>query len=265
MAQLALNYFSQALSRTVDVQAIIPLERGLSPETKNKKQPFKTLYLLHGMFGDQNDWLTGTRVKRWATEKNIAVIMPSGENKFYVDNALTGENFGQFISKELVDFTRALFPLSKKREDTFIAGLSMGGYGAIVNGLQNARTFGAVIGLSSALNLERIVQSTDDEPLSVRKRSYYQSIFGDLDKLKTSPANPEFLIHELKRKKLDIPKLYLACGKEDFLLSHNRAFHQFLKKEKVPHVYEEAPGGHDWDYWDTYIKKVLEWLAPGEA
>ena len=95
--------------------------------------------------------MNGTRIQAWAEANDLAVIMPSGENRFYLDDEKSGELYGEFIGKELVEFTRKLFPLSDKREDTFIAGLSMGGYGAIRNGLKYAENFGCVIGLSAAL------------------------------------------------------------------------------------------------------------------
>ena len=259
MALIQVNFFSQCLQRTVDFAALIPADARFE-QKECKINPFKTLYLLHGLFGDRNDWLTGTRIKRWAAERNLAVIMPSAENKFYLNQAKTGENHSDVIGKELVEFTRRLFPLSKKREDTFIAGLSMGGYGAIINGLLHHRTFGYIAGLSSALILDRAVHSTNEAELPLFRRDYYEAIFGGLDKLMTSGKNPEFLVKSLLKKKAVLPRIYLCCGTEDSLLSQNRAFHQMLKKEGVAHEYHESKGAHDWDYWDANILKVLDWL-----
>lgn len=259
MALIQVNFFSESLQRTVDFTALIPADAPIeqrSPKTK----PFKTLYLLHGLFGDRNDWLTGTRIKRWAAERNLAVIMPSAENKFYMNLEKIGENHSDFIGKELVDFTRRLFPLSKKREDTFIAGLSMGGYGAIVNGLLHHRTFGYVAGLSSALIRDRVVQSTNESQRPLFRRDFYEIIFGDLDKVPASEKNPEFLVKSLLKKKAVLPQIYLCCGTEDNLLAQNRLFHKMLMKEGVAHEYHESKGAHDWDYWDANILKVLDWL-----
>ena len=127
MALVQVDFFSEKLMRTVTINAIIPVDKKLNQP--NKK--FKTLYLLHGIFGNYTDWVCGTRIQRWAQDHDLAVIMPSGENKFYVDNENSHEYYSQFIGEELVSITRAMFPLSQRREDTFIAGLSMGGYGAI--------------------------------------------------------------------------------------------------------------------------------------
>ena len=150
MAIIKLNYLSKALLRTVDVTVVLPTDTlDMDTMTYNQKKEYKTLYLLHGIFGDQNDWLYGTRIQRFASERGLCVVMPSGENMFYVDQENTHNLYSQFIGEELVEMTRATFPLSHRKEDTFIAGLSMGGYGAIVNGLKYYNTFGFIAGLTA--------------------------------------------------------------------------------------------------------------------
>ena len=137
MALVKVDFFSESLMRTVSIQALIPVDKKeIEKEITNEKNTYKTLNLLHGIFGNHTDWVCGTRIQRWAQDHDLAVIMPSGENKFYVDNEKSHEYYSRFIGEELVEVTRQLFPLSLKREDTFIAGLSMGGYGAIINGLK---------------------------------------------------------------------------------------------------------------------------------
>ena len=145
MALVKVDFFSEKLKRTVTINAIIPVDKN----TGKSKEKLKTLYLLHGIFGNYTDWVSGTRIQRWAQDHDLAVIMPSGENKFYVDNENSHEYFSQFIGEELVQITRAMFPLSHEKSDTFIAGLSMGGYGAIINGLKYHQTFGYIAALSA--------------------------------------------------------------------------------------------------------------------
>ena len=125
MAFVEVNFFSQALLRQTTFRAIIPCDKMYFDGRIRQEKPFKTLYLLHGVFGDCTDWINGTRIQRWAQDRNLAVIMPSGENKFYVDHEKSTDKFSQYI-KELVLVSRNMFHLSHKREDTFIAGLSMG-------------------------------------------------------------------------------------------------------------------------------------------
>ncbi|MBQ8081641.1 MAG: acetylesterase, partial [Clostridia bacterium] len=131
MAILQMNFFSAALMRTVDAVCVIPNDkRGFDGKKLiSRETPMKTLYLLHGLYGSQLDWLTRTRIARLADAKNLAVIMPAGENKFYSDRR-AHDHFGRFVGQDLVEYSRDLFHLSDRREDTYIAGLSMGGFGA---------------------------------------------------------------------------------------------------------------------------------------
>ena len=129
MAFIQVSFMSKTLMRTVPLQVILPVDKFTFGQPEREEKPFKTLYLLHGIFGNETDWVHGTRIQRWAEEKNLAVVMPAGENAFYVDQPSIGAMHGQFIGEELVEITRKMFPLSRKREDTFIGGLSMGGFG----------------------------------------------------------------------------------------------------------------------------------------
>ena len=179
---------------------------------------------------------------------------------FYVDNPKVNNYYGEFIGKELVEITRKMFHLSNKREDTYIAGLSMGGYGALRNGLKYHDTFGYIAGLSSGLIIDGIEKRTNESPLFIETRAYAEGCFGDLTKVADSDMNPKWLAKKLVEKKVDIPKLYMACGEKDFLLEANRDFRDFLEDIGIDVTYEEGPGAHDWDFWDRYIKKVLNWL-----
>jgi len=261
MALAQVNFFSRSLSRQVTINAVIPVGKVFMPGMpEREKKPFKTLYLLHGIFGNYTDWLYGTRIAQWAEARNLAVIMPSGDNSFYQDNENSGAMYGDFYGRELVEVTRQLFPLSDKREDTFIAGLSMGGFGAIRTGLRYHETFSSIAGLSSAFVLENAVKATNESPMIIGRRGYFESVFGDLDKLIGSDKDPRGLIASLKEKGVDIPALYVCCGTEDFLIEANRSFVKFLEEKDVAHTYVEGPGGHTWEYWDEYILKVLDWL-----
>lgn len=156
MALLQVNYLSKALFRTVPLYVILPSDKidyRTFDYANGKTKKYKTLYLLHGLLGDCSDWVNGTRIRRWAEEKNLAVVMPSGDNAFYIDYPKTKNNYSDFIGRELVEVTRNMFPLSDKREDTYIAGLSMGGYGALRNGIVYSDTFSHVAGFSSAAHI----------------------------------------------------------------------------------------------------------------
>ena len=261
MALIQVNYLSECLMRTVPVNVILPVDKLTFPGMpKREEKPYKTLYLLHGIFGNYTDWVSGTKIQRWAEEKDLAVVMPSGDNMFYVDQEDSHNFYGQFIGKELVDMTRKMFPLSRKREDTYIAGLSMGGYGALRNGLKYSETFGCIASLSGAMVVDHIAERTDDVPFFIDSRSFARSIFGDLDKAEESDKNPKWLVKKLKEEGKDIPRIYLTCGLQDSLLEANREMRDFLKEQGADVTYVEGEGAHEWDFWNRSIKNVLDWL-----
>jgi len=153
-----------------------------------------------------------------------------------------------------------MFPLSHKREDTYIGGLSMGGYGAIRNGLKYHDTFGAIVALSAAIHMDDFQKRTNEAPVFFERRDYVEELFGNLGEVLNSDKNPKYLVEELLKEKADFPAIYVACGKEDSLLPYNQDFVKFLQDRNVAVTYEEGPGNHEWDFWDTYIKKGIEWL-----
>ena len=265
MALIQADFFSPSLMRTVTIHVILPTDKMVFPGMPvPEKKPLKTLYLLHGIFGNYTDWVTGTRLQAWAQDKGLCVVMPSGENRFYVDNPESENYYGKFIGEDLVNFTRDTFRLSDKREDTFIGGLSMGGYGAIVNGLKYSETFGRVVMLSAGMILERVLASKPDDPMPTHRRGFYQSVFGDLDQLRGSDKDYKALVLKLKKEGKPIPEIYMCCGTEDFLYEPNCDYRDFLIGEGVSVTWEEGPGIHNWTFWDTYIKKALDWLPLGE-
>lgn len=261
MAYIQADFFSQALMRTVTVNVILPTDKVLGQGVSARgDKPYKTLYLLHGVMGNHTDWVNGTRIQRFAEEQDLAVVMPAGENAFYVDQPQLHNFYGEYVGRELVEMTRKMFPLSHKREDTFIGGLSMGGYGAIRNGLKYHDTFGYIVSLSGVLGIEEFVSADEEASFFFRKRTFLESVLGDLDKVAESDKNPEFLIEELLARGAAIPQIYMACGDEDLLLENNKNFVEFLKEKGIEAAFEIGPGDHTWDFWDTYIKKAIEWL-----
>lgn len=258
MALLQINFYSNTLHRKVPMQVILPVDG-----VNGSAGPFKTLYLLHGLMDNCLAWTANTRIERWAMERNLAVVMPSAENSFYVDMPYGSSCFGDFgayVGQELVAITRNMFRLSPKREETFIAGLSMGGFGALRNGLKYADTFGYIASLSGAVH---IFEYPFDEP--GRNIIGEDACFGDIRAATLTDRNPrvaaEALFDRMKASgDITFPKVYIACGTEDYLLRANRTFADFLTAKGVDVTYEEGPGRHDWDFWDTYIQKVLAWL-----
>ena len=261
MAHFQIQYYSSALARKTVFQADIPNDYTPDPSrplNAHQKRPMKTLFILHGYTGMAENW-----VPEWMMQHyNVAVFSASAENSFYLDAEATGHQYETMLAIELVDYVRKTFGLALKPEDTYIAGISMGGYGAVHTGLAHPDRFGRIAGLSSALIVHQIAGMTreNDRAGVLANYAYYAGCFGDLDTVESRDTNPEVLIRKLKAAGTPIPKLYLCCGSEDFLIEPNRAFHRFLTEEGVAHEYHESPGAHDGKFWDEYEPRVMEWL-----
>lgn len=259
MALIQMTLMSRSLMRTVPVAVILPADKLREPGAPDRgDRPFKTLYLLHGILGSSLDWVTGTRIQRFAEERDLAVVMPSGDNSGYVDHPGSCNLYGQFVGRELVELTRRIFPLSRDPQDTFLAGLSMGGRGALLNGLEYCGTFGYIASLSGALHWD-----TPEE--QGRPDGEFLDNAAFLRYLRETPPGEEDLNCALlaQRRAAEggfLPKCYLSCGLQDPLLSSNQRMARLLRDLGYDLTYEEAPGGHEWDFWDSQILKVLNWL-----
>lgn len=221
---------------------------------------YPTLYLLHGLLGNYTDWVSGTRIQRWAEDAGLAVVMPSGDNSFYVNGQTANNDYGAFIGEELPRVMRQMFPLSQRREDTFIAGLSMGGFGALRNGMKYAQTFSRIIGLSAAIHF------FDPNYESVAGE---ESAFGSLAEAAQTDKNHHVVLEQLKERvsagEVAAPEFYLACGTQDSLMGVNRSFRADVEAAGFAVSWDEEDRGHDWDFWDSQIKKVIDWLPLGHA
>lgn len=264
MAVFQVNFMAETLGRTVPLYVILPTDKAYLPGMPRREagKPYKTLYLLHGIIGNYTDWIYGTRIQRWAEERDLAVVMPSGDNASYLDQPWNCNFYGEFIGRELVEFTRRTFLLSEKKEDTYIGGLSMGGFGAMRNGLKYHETFGAVISLSGAFITDETLLVKNEHPrFPSESEEFKHMTFGpDLKKALESDANPHVLVRKLSEAGKEFPKIYMACGQEDFLLEKNEDMAKTLTKYQVPFCFEKGPGAHEWDFWDTYLKRALDWL-----
>jgi len=257
MAQLQIEFFSNSLIRPVQFKMIIPNDFGQwQPEQKRKDKPMKTLFLLHGYTGAAGNWVP----EYLTTLYNFAIVMPSGENGFWVDGISTGHKFGTFLAEELVDYVRKTFHLAMTAEDTFVMGMSMGGFGALHTALMYPDRFSKAIALSSALIIHGLADMKEGDENPVANYEYYRECFGDLSKIETSRHNPEVLVEEILSSGKAMPEIFMAVGTEDFLLEPNRVMHKFLEDKGVAHKYYESKGGHDMIFWDEYAKKLVPLL-----
>lgn len=262
MALLQMTFESKTLHRQTTLNVVLPMDKYYKDFDLYEEKPLKTLYLLHGYNGNFSDWNNNTRVQRWAVERNLALIMPSGDNSFYVDKQ--GADYGKFIGEELVEATRRFFHLSCKKEDTFIGGFSMGGYGALRNGMKYADTFSHIICLSSACGI-----FDREKDYRTSKMTAQDDFLLNLDDYRDKDCDPDILIEKLlERKKtekdFEIPRFYVSCGLQDPLIEDNRRFRDKLNKAGFDVTYYEGEGGHDWFFWDSEIKKIFDRFLPLE-
>lgn len=225
------------------------------------KRKTKTLILLHGYTGDCTDWLYNSNALDFSMKYNLAIVMPSGGVDFYLDKQATGHKWCEFIGEDLINYLRNTFNLAKRKEDTFIGGLSMGGFGALHTGLMYPDRFSGIMALSSALIVYGLKDMKKDMPDNgMANYEYYVNAFGDLSKAEKSDHNPEVLYKRNNKNNIKNPKIYMACGTEDFLLQPNHKMRDFLIKQKANFKYEEGPGVHDWNFWTPHAYKGIEYL-----
>lgn len=257
MALIHCDFFSHSLKLMSSVVVILPQPAPARPGKLPKARPrrYPVLYLLHGLSDDHSVWTRRTNIERYVDGMNLAVVMPAVHRSFYTDMAGVDFRYWTYISEELPNIMRSLFPISDRREDTFAAGLSMGGYGAFKLALSHPERFAAAASLSGALNMGASHRIKD--PVW---RQELTGIFGDLRKLKNSPHDLFALAKQVAVSGEPMPKLFQWCGTEDFLYKDNVLFREHALGLGLDLTYSEGPGEHEWGAWDHMIQHVLEWL-----
>ena len=246
-ANIKLRLFSHALGMCETVDIILPVAKDLAP---GRKLP--VLWLLHGATGCHSDWLRLTSVARYASPYGLALVMPSAHNSSYTDMA-HGQKFYTYISEELPETLPKMLNLSTRREDNFIAGLSMGGAGSMMIGLSKPDRYAAIGCLSAgAVNEEG----------SLHKSPLYEINFGAAS-TKNTYKDPLGCAGRIVKNGLPCPRIYHACGDADFLLGSahkTRDYFQALPCNPFDYTYVEDPGAHSWEFWDVHIRQFVEFL-----
>lgn len=251
---------SDALHGNVDLDVILPESpKKLIGMPGQAGKTYPTLYLLHGMSDDHTIWQRRTSIERYASEKGVAVVMPTTDLAWYTDMKY-GDKYWTYIAVELPAIMRSFFPgMSKRREDTFVAGLSMGGYGAIKCGLRASDTFSYAAGLSSGLDIVGILERARGDELR-----FWSDIFGTADETRGGFNDLFAAAEELAKQDKHKVKFYLWCGTEDFLYQANVSMRDHMNALGLDLTYEESPGNHAWQYWDAKIQTILDWLPLGK-
>lgn len=250
MASIAIEYKSEVMGMERQVNVIYPDQSELKAEDRGD-QDIPVLYLLHGMGGNENSWQKRTDIERLVRHTNVIVVMPSTDLGWFTDTA-SGLPYYQMIAEELPKVLANFFPnMTKKREKTFIAGLSMGGYGAYKLAL-TSKKFSYCASFSGALT----IPEAGEEALDEISMHYWQGIFGN-------PNASHFDEYYLRSMVKDFDfktKFYAWCGYEDFLFKANEKAVQELNNLGLEIDYQKDHGKHEWYYWNQQLEVLLEWL-----
>ena len=239
------RFQSKIVGASLPYQAILPADYNTATTTR-----YPVLYLLHGLTGHYSDWVSRSNVADYARQYRIIVVTPEGNDSWYIDK------YESYILEELIPDVQQRYRTIEARYGRAIAGLSMGGYGAIKFGLKSPQTFAFAGSMSGAFGVTRFTEK--DVP-----QLWHASLklFGPLDS-ETRKTNDLFeIVNGLPPARINsLPFFYFDCGTEDapYIFTSNRDLAKLMFDKKIPHEFRELPGDHSWAYWDQQIPHVLE-------
>lgn len=251
MALIRCTLFSEALELGTSITVVLPqsTQARIGTHEVDRGGPPPVLYLLHGLSDDDTMWTRQTSIERYADERGLAVVMPQVHRSFYTDQA-NGLRFWTFLAEELPEIVSRFFVVSQRREDTFVAGLSMGGYGALRWALRQPERFAAAASLSGALDVPALRDAGTHDEL-------FRLVHGD----RSIAGTDADLFHLLDAAEVAaLPRLYVCCGTEDELIDDSRRFASRAAERGAQVTSDFGPGEHVWSYWDATIQDVLAWL-----
>lgn len=249
-----IQFESKLVGKVLPYNVLLPVSYN-QPAAKDKRYP--VLYLLHGLAGHYNNWIEKTRLADYAAGDDLIIVMPEGNNSWYTDSATAStEKYESYIMRELIPDVEKRFRASTERTQRAIAGLSMGGYGALKFGVKYPQQFVFVGSMSGALDAASWTEA-ELKGLEFVFRTL-QPVYGEPDSETRNANDLKTLYGGLTPAQVAaLPFVYVDCGTEDPLFSTNRGFVDLLKEKKVPHEYRELPGGHAWTYWDSQVQEIL--------
>jgi S-formylglutathione hydrolase FrmB len=241
---------SKLMGRIMPYRIILP-----ESYKSSKQKRYPVIYLLHGLFGSSENWTMLTKLPEYAKKYEFIIVNPEGENGWYTDSATKpSDRFESYIIKELISEIDAKFRTVASRSGRVIAGLSMGGYGALKFGVKYPEMFTLAGSFSGALGAATYTSTPALDPILKSIGEVYGPVGSE-----TRRNNDLFaLIRDGSAEKIKtLPFIYLDCGTEDFLFQNNREFVELLREKKIPHEYRERPGAHEWPYWDAQVAEFL--------
>lgn len=244
MRDYQLSLPSAALGRSVSVRFLVP--EGIN---------LKFLLLLHGYQGDHNQWCKSSNISDIAKQHNCVVVMPSCGDLYYED---TIDDIPRFVGEELVSFVMNTLPVSRNRRDCYLAGVSMGGFGALLIGAKYSLSFGKIVSLSGAFIIPDVVIGNPGV-LGNANPDYFKKVFGSFDTLEGSTRDP--VAEAIRASTNYLPEILLLCGSEDVLMSSNLKVVKDLRNHNIPVVWYPSKGAHCWSFWNNSLPMIFKWLV----
>lgn len=248
MALIRLDHTPETVKVNLPLYIILPgpAEMGGLPVRERK-----VLYLLHGLSDDASAWQRYTSIEFIAAGYGLVVVMPSAGRSFYIDQP-NGQAYFTYLTEELPQYIEQVFGLTPRREDTLIAGNSMGGYGAFKAAFNHPERYYAAASFSGVLSLEFIKMFPDDP-----RREEFKHLFGDLEQLAGSQHDPAVWFRKAAQNPAILPRLFMSCGRQDDLYPLNRMVQAALQSSGIQVDYYEEDAGHVWPFWDAQIRRFL--------
>ena len=258
MAVIHMNFRSSEISRSVYPLIFLP---DLN-QWRDVEPPYPTLYFLHGYSGGAVETSMFSNIALYGMRYGVAVVLADGENSFYTDDEKRGACFSRFFGEELVEVTRSVLPLSRRREDTWIAGISMGGYGALINGLRFRDRFSAIGMLSPALGFK---QENDEPPegCPVPSGELLETL-GSWQEYAGSYRDEKQALLSAARSETAVPEIFVGIGKNDPLYPEAVRFREYSRAMGITPEWYEAEGGHDHTFWKQAMDPLFHFLTKKE-
>ena len=248
MALIRIDHVPDTVQVNLPLNLIVPEPAKMGDLPVSKR---KVLYLLHGLSDDASAWQRYSAIETLAKAYGLVVVMPSVGRSFYTDMP-NGQKYFTYLVEELPRYLKDVFGLAPKREDTFIAGLSMGGYGAMKAALLRPELYSAAASFSGVLSLG-IFKAVPNDP----RTAEFSLLFGDFEKLPGSQHDPAVWLQRAAKDPASLPHLYIYVGRQEDLYPLSGQFHQACKSLGVQAEYREDDGHHDWFLWDRQIPLFL--------
>ena len=250
-----LHFYSEVLHSSQTVNIVLPEPRTIYPLPK---EDMEVLYLLHGMQGSAHSWVSSSSVERYLYEsgRNMAIVIPTMKSNFYTDHKI-GDAYFTYVAEELPKIIESYLHISQEREHTYVAGLSMGGYGAVKLALNYPQKFKMAASFSGALGMHNTMERAAEQDM----HHLFNFIYGSLEEYTDSINDTSYLLEKCVQDKSPLPNLYISCGTADSLLPANKAFVEKARSlgyQVKFHIEKEM--GHAWRFWDLEIEKLLRSL-----